>query len=284
MLIALIDGDVLVYRIGFACQKKKYKVMWTDIGMSFTCDTEKEALKLLGDKEGEGYIKTITDVLDQKTVVRMLKNQIDSIVKNSKSTGHKIFLTGSGNFREDVAISYPYKGNRKADKPKHYSFIRDYIMNELRGIIVTGQEADDVLAIEQMKDVKNTVICSIDKDLLMCPGKHYNIGTQRSLRATDPGDIKLEKKKLTGYGFKWFCCQMLLGDNVDNIKGIRGLGDVRVHKLMVSRYTVKTMWLRVRAVYRMKGLSRERLEENALLLWIRREDGQHPYDWIEENT
>ena len=79
MQIALIDGDILVYRIGFASEDES-----ESIAMARCCEFLEDIILFNGFDEYQG------------------------------------FLTGGGNFRKDVAKTAPYKGNRKAAKPKHY--------------------------------------------------------------------------------------------------------------------------------------------------------------------
>ena len=47
---------------------------------------------------------------------------------------YKVYLTGKGNFREQLAVSHTYKGNRKKEKPKWYGYIKDYL-KDVRSII-----------------------------------------------------------------------------------------------------------------------------------------------------
>ena len=271
---ALIDGDVLVYRIGFASEKTLYWIDYGDgIEVSFRSAKEAREWGVIRDTE--------IDSMPLSFAIELLNNTIDKILEDTKSDEYTLYLTGKGNFREGVAKTIPYKGNRSGKKPVHYQALRDYMIDELDAVLVEGQEADDEIASSQTRD---TVICSIDKDLWMVPGKHYDIATGRKVLAKDPGGLKLEGKKILGTGFVWFCAQMLLGDRVDNIKGINGLGPVKVYKLLESKkHSVKLAWRRVKAIYKMHG-QLDRLEESAVLLWMRREKDQHPYDFIKENT
>jgi 5'-3' exonuclease len=273
-MIALIDADVLCYRIGFACEKTLYVVKDDDLDMEFEVRSKKEALELGDD------ISTKVDAMPESFAEELLVGTIKYITKEVKASSFRLFLTDSkSNFRNEVAKHVPYKGNRSGKKPVHFDFLRNYMIDKLNAEEIVGQEADDAMGIAQTKD---TVICSIDKDLWQVPGKHYDIVTGKKVVAKDPGKIVLNGNELIGVGFKWFCAQMLLGDQVDNIKGIRGIGPKKAYTYLNDRITVRTMWRRVRALYKMHKCI-DRLEENALLLWMRREEDQHPYSWIKEN-
>lgn len=274
MTKALLDGDVLVYRIGFASEKTMYWVSLGD-GIEVSFRTAKEA------KEHGEVMRTEVDAMPLSFAKELMSNTIDKILEDTNSNEYILYLTGKGNFREGVAKTVPYKGNRSGKKPTHYQALRDYMIKELNAVLVEGQEADDEMASSQTRD---TVICSIDKDLWMVPGKHYDIATGRKVLSKDPGGLVLKGNKLLGTGFAWFCAQMLMGDTIDNIKGIKGIGPAKAYKLLITKKgSVKLLWRRVRAIYKMYD-QLHRLEESAVLLWMRREPEQHPFDWIKENT
>ena len=272
MYTVLVDADILSYSVGFSTQKTWYTVEDKDTGFGYEFGTKREALEIGTD------ITVRVDSLDEEAASKKLHEAVSNIKKNTKCREVKLLLTGKGNFRDTIAVSFPYKGNRKADKPVHYQFLRDLMVSYYGAEIIEGEEADDALGYMQND---NTIIASIDKDLMMIEGKHYNIMTGKKTLATDPGKLKLTKTKLEGFGFKWFCTQMILGDPTDNIKGIPGLGNVKTFKIFKDIKDPIVMWETVERIYCEKDMI-HRIEENALLLWIRREKGQHPFDFIGE--
>lgn len=165
------------------------------------------------------------------------------------------FLTGKNNFR--YTINPEYKANRK-DKPKpiHLQTCREYLIKEYGAIVTDGIEADDALGIHQTAD---TAICSIDKDLLMIPGHHYNF-------------VKKEYKEVSELdGLKAFYRQMLIGDTSDNVFGVKGIGPVKAGKLIDSCTTEKEMYSIVEDLY---GDEQDRFSINADCLWIMRNKGE----------
>jgi hypothetical protein len=78
-----------------------------------------------------------------------------------------------------------------------------------RAEVAFGMEADDLLGINQTKD---TIICTIDKDLRQVPGQHYNFVKDEIFTVS------------VQQGLLWFYTQMLTGDASDNVSGIRGIG------------------------------------------------------------
>lgn len=187
------------------------------------------------------------------------------------------------NFRYEVAKTVPYKGTRTQPKPYHFYNIQTYIRSEYDHIISSeGLEADDELGIFQTKSIRSgieTTICSRDKDLRMVPGLHYSweCGKQLSIGPEYTDEVgRLEhtnKGKVLGYGYLFFCYQLLAGDAVDNIPGLRGFGPVHSYEAIKDRPSRESALLRVRQLYHEKlgeGYE-EYLTEQAKLLWIKQD-------------
>lgn len=206
-----------------------------------------------------------------------------------------IYLTGKGNFREDIAKAKVYKGNRKdVKKPYHFRNLTVYLKAVYGAIVVDGMEADDALCIHQTLHLeqRDTVICTRDKDLRQCPGWHYGweSGKQPEFRlrwVEGIGDIELSanKKSVKGWGDKFFYAQLLIGDTVDNIPGCPKVGPVKAYKLLSDAQTIEEMYRIVLDEYSniYAENASEELREQAYLLWMVRElneDGS-PVMWRE---
>lgn len=205
-----------------------------------------------------------------------------------------LYLTGKGNFREEVAVSYPYKGNRTKPKPKWYDDIKQYLIHMHRTKVVEGIEADDAIAMN-LKRNENSIHIGLDKDLFMVQGWHYKFATHNSkeipLRYIDKlGTMELtEKRKLTGTGEKWFYCQMLIGDRTDHIFGIKGYGDVKAYKALKECETEEDCFQAVKGIYYEvfgEEVGRQRLLENADLLWMVTDydENKEPLTWSKMNA
>ena len=135
------------------------------------------------------------------------------------------FLTGKFNFRKDLAKTKVYKGNRKdMPMPEHFDAIKDYLINQWHCKIVNGLEADDALGICQT-EMEDTIICSIDKDLLQIKGLHYNWNKGEVIEVSeDDAWYKLYQQTLTG-------------DSTDNIVGIPRVGEKKASKILSECYT-----------------------------------------------
>ena len=219
MAHVLIDGDIIGYRIGFSTEEENEKIVLS------RCATFIETM-LWEDLETESY---------------------------------QGYLTGKDNFRNEIAITAPYKGNRSAPKPKHLQLIRDYLVSAWDFKISVGQEADDEIAIEHTARNYESIIASIDKDFLQLKGKHWNFVKKEMT------EVNEEEALLNFYR------QVLTGDRVDNIIGLKGIGPVKADKILNGCTSAAEMYTACVEAY---GGSEERVTENARLLWLRRTVGE----------
>lgn len=220
---ALIDGDVVIYRCGWASENEE---------------------------------ETIACVRANKTIEDMLQAV--------QATEYQVWLSDTleNNFR--YKIDDQYKISRQSQpKPKWYWSIKEFLKKEWNAEITEGQEADDALGIGQATatgamdaESNGTIICSYDKDLLQVPGKHYRFPTHEF--------SEVEEFE----GLKNFYSQFLMGDRVDDIKGVYGLGPVRTKALLGGCTTEQELFSKVRDRYK----DDERMLKNGQLLWVRRKE------------
>lgn len=127
-------------------------------------------------------------------------------------------------FRNAVAQEKKYKGKR-ADKVDLYDYPQkwddmahayEYIYQNHSTLIFSDLEADDLLSM--LQHPTDTFIFSHDKDLKQVVGFHYDM-QQQLLMYTD------EKE-----GFELLATQILTGDTVDNIPGLKGFGEKALEK------------------------------------------------------
>lgn len=210
-------------------------------------------------------------------VAERVDSNIQGILQGCGATTHTLYLTGDdkSNFRFRVATIRPYKGHRGTDKPFWYEHIRRYLQDQYKAEVVYGMEADDALGIEQCRresaqlEPGNSVICSVDKDLDMIPGYHYN-----ELKS-ERGNYFISELD----GLRNFYTQLLTGDSTDNIPGLYFVGPsnswVKKVREMDSEFD---MFCFVRHKYQSYFGSywNEFLFENAMLLWIKRQETNPP--------
>jgi hypothetical protein len=195
MKTLIIDYDVLKYRYGFAAQQTVKPVLETD------------DVVIIADKPHE--------------VCAAVGAGIRRMLRATGATDYIGYLSGTGNFRLD--IDPEYKANRKdMVKPYHFGTITDFLIHMHDAIVVDGIEADDAIAIQYLKDPDNQIIATVDKDLDQIPGFHYNFVTDNLYFQTEEDAVKV------------LYTSMLVGDRVDNIKGVKGIGPVKAEKLLAE--------------------------------------------------
>lgn len=213
-MIALVDGDMMCYRIAFACK----------------------------DETQEVAIKTMATFLED-----VLMSQLDL-------NNWEVFLTGKGNFRNEIAVTIPYKGNRKdVEKPGHLDILRNYLVTAWSATTSENEEADDLIAIRATELGDESIIVSLDKDFDQVQGWHYNFVKQKKYYVSEEE------------GLRFFYKQILMGDKADNIVGIKGVGPVKAEKMLAKATTPESLY----AVC-LEALGAERTLENGQLLWLRR--------------
>ncbi len=177
------------------------------------------------------------------------------------------YLTGSNNFRLKY---YPeYKANRKdMVKPQWLEQCREHLVLNWQTQVSDGCEADDLMAIEQTKNPDETIICTIDKDLLQVPGNHYNF-VKQEFRTISP--------KEGMFNFYW---QFIMGDKSDNIFGFDGIARQTIPKKLEYLYEellhAATMGTEIDLfeIVREKYNDDDRLLSNGICLWMQREPDQ----------
>ena len=259
---ALIDGDIIVYACAFVAEKKIHSVYYeTPEGEVVEAEfsNKKEANAFLKDNGGE--LITTTRIQPAAFGMQAAKTLLNKIMEATGASDYRLFLTGKDNFR-DALVTY-YKKNRVQPKPVHYQAIKDYLIGYCDAEVVDGEEADDALGKNQTED---TIISTIDKDLDMVPGWHYNWTK----------DIKYHVSAQAGLEF--FYTQMLTGDSTDNIPGLFKMTGKRASAKLKDRLknlTEYEMWICIVDIYAEAGMvDQDKILEIARLLYIRQEEGE----------
>ena len=88
----LIDADILTYRVGFSCEEESVSVA----------------------------VSTMDSYLSDLLVSPFLTEFVDD---------YQLYLTGSGNYRNEVAVTAVYKENRSGKaKPVHLDALREHLV------------------------------------------------------------------------------------------------------------------------------------------------------------
>ena len=197
--------------------------------------------------------------VDEALAVSRLESTMVELCMDLDCEDYKGFLTGKGNFRIDLAKTVPYKGTRPTEKPVHLQALREHLVSSWGFVIVDGIEADDAVGIAAYAVPEDeTIMVHIDKDLNQFRGWHYNYR-------------KKDKYYVSEFeGWYNFYLQILTGDRIDNIEGLKGIGPAKGAKLLKDCKTVEQLYDAV--MYAYEGDS-ERVLENGQLLYLQRKEG-----------
>lgn len=198
---------------------------------------------------------TVTEDMDKDIAFYRMDVLIQQILEATDAISYTLYLTGKNNFRKK--INPEYKANRKDIVPPIYlQECRSYLVDNHSAVMSDGCEADDMLGIAQGSE---TILCSLDKDLRMINGTHYNW-------------VKVECDYVNQQdALRHFYKQMLIGDKSDNIVGVQGLGPVKASKLIDPLDDEQDMFDVVWSKYNNDA---KRFLMNANCLWIWRKEGE----------
>lgn len=159
-------------------------------------------------------------------------NLIDRICNEIGATSCEVFLTGSNSFRKQ--INPQYKANRKDQVPPRWlQDTREHLVIGWNASVSDGNEADDEMAIQQCSSTDDTIICSLDKDLLMVPGQHYSWQISGKTPSGNVWTKEAVRRTISPHqGLQNFYFQMIMGDSSDNIFGFDGKARQKVPKFL----------------------------------------------------
>jgi hypothetical protein len=256
-----IDADVLLYRAAFAAQREIYKIYLVgeeEAGYIATVTGKRAVNKWLEEMglEAEDVVwESELEVDPPEFAFHSVNHMIAGMCAALKDKDYILYLTGEGNFRQDVLPSY--KAGRPP-KPALYEEVREYIASRPQTIIVDGEEADDALGKSMMAGTID-VICTIDKDLDMIPGEHYDFVKERR--------YYVEEEQAD----EFYYAQLMAGDGTDNICGIKGIGVVTALKRIRNKPELSSKAVAEEEYEKYWGEDwKEAWECNEKLIWIRR--------------
>lgn len=215
MRVALIDADILAFQAAVVSEQS---FDWGD-GMWTLHAFEPEAI-------------TTFDSL------------VQNIIDKTHATEALLVFSDKDNWRKDVLPTY--KGNRaEVRKPMLLRFLRELAFEKYKCISLPTLEGDDVLGIwatqpSIMRQVREFIICTIDKDLKTIPGKHYNFKKDEHFEVTEHE------------ADKYHMIQTLTGDATDGYSGCPGCGPKTAEKIIQAALDEGTPWANpkeLRAIY-----------------------------------
>lgn len=242
MRLALIDGDLLCYRVSATFDET---FDFGPGGSARSLDAKAAA------RAANGEVNDLADAIDADRVLVCLSDT-------------------KQNFRK--GLYGRYKSQRPSEKPPLVYTVREALASEWPTIVVPRLEADDVMGLLSMDDqlvaagmapgfyrgITERVIVSCDKDMRTVPSLLFNpLHPEKGIEDIDGLEAD-----------RWFYSQILTGDSVDNYPGCPGIGPKSKYVAGVREAeTEVSMWGWVIAGYAAKNLEvpLEKLVEQATL-------------------
>ena len=226
--VALIDLDTPVYAAASAVTTRSVLVTHepTQKKKEFSTRTEfKEMLK------SKNKLDKLDDYsfLDQQesepieNACQVLKTMIKKIVDQVQPDEVQYYISGIGNFRDNIELPVRYKSGRvNMLRPPHLADVRKFATGKFKASVCNGQEPDDAIIINgyAVKQSGNKpVLVSVDKDSLAYSGLYIFNQDKPELGEVllpELGSLWIdEKNKVRGNGFLWYCLQVGIGDKTD---------------------------------------------------------------------
>lgn len=158
-----------------------------------------------------------------------LEDSLNRLLDVTGSTEYIAVIGSPNNFRKTL-VDY-YKANRPKKKDIYYKLL-ELVQDKFSIIMLDNLEADDTARIiyeDKTKDGIDSVIVSIDKDFYSVPCNFY-----RDLPSNTDGVVTIDKKDAELN----LIYQLIVGDNADNYKGVKGYGEKSAKEFMDNEPTM----------------------------------------------
>ena len=270
-----VDADLVTYRMCAANQLMVYKHPYID--ESFRLKSE---LNVICATEGLDKAEIYSDIVEysvsgaQKAVLGCIMQVIDDLQAEFFQPTNIVFCFSdpNGTFRERIESPVPYKGNRTQVRPTALPCVISSIKTivSIRDVpchsaVTDDMEADDTMSILANDSTANSIIVTMDKDLLQSGIRVWDFAKRGFKDYVDP--------------LHFFYHQLLIGDSSDGIVGCPGIGEKKAAKILgdlggdvpLETWMFNTVLKEYTAAY--EDEAKKMMLINADLLWIYRKEG-----------
>lgn len=188
--IAIIDTDSIIYSSFY--------------GKKVVDETTGEPQKI----DGKYVIIPKTD----EEIKETLNGIFHHIFVEGNFTHYIAYVKGENTIVDRLKYYPDYKQQRTKEIPEKWGFTKQYAIEKWGVIPINDIEVDDAVRITNL-NIPNSHIVAIDKDLLLLEGNHFN------WRKNEWYTVSKEQEEEN------FSRSMIIGDTVDNIKGIKGAAE-----------------------------------------------------------
>lgn len=143
---------------------------------------------------------------------------------------HYIAYVKGKNTTDDRLVANPdYKAQRSKEIPEKWELTKQHAIEKWKAIEINNIEVDDAVKITS-KNLPNSNIVAIDKDLLKLKGLNFN------WRKNEWFEISEEEEE------EYLSRSLIIGDTVDNLKGLPGKGEKFCDKWKIKKLNQAIYW------------------------------------------
>ena len=268
--IALIDADTLAYTSCLNTQQQEAL-----LGDEFYTTEELEEIYSNPDYDADNAcIWTINLDMAYQTAMDKLQKIFD---KTGCREAELHFTSGRDNFRYQVNPSY--KANRTGRAPAGLAELKQMLCDNFPHTIATKWEADDIVVYKKRQNPEKYILVAVDKDLIYSlEGTHFNYYESAKYNI----DMKWVEVDVDT-AMKWSYIQALVGDPVDNIKGVKGVGKAKAPKILAKCKTELECWEAVVTEYEKADMGMLEAVQTMQLVSMSQFDGEKIVLWDPRN-
>ena len=247
-MVALIDADSLLYKVGFAIEEK---TIWNENEVDAGLEDEYD----------------ITYDTNLSVGIGTLESYINNILFATGCDSAELHFTGRNNFRDSNPLGY--KEHRTgARKPEGFALLKQFALDNYDSYVSENMEADDVVVWKKTTYPEDYILCAMDKDVLyQTVGVHYNYNKDEDVEVDEINAIK----------FAYW--QTLAGDPSDGYKGCPGIGPKKADKLLENIDDELQMWEVTLEAYAKAGLTEDDAINTMRLANMHQYDGKEITLW-----
>lgn len=167
-----------------------------------------------------------------------------------------IALGTDNNFRTALAPNYKQTASRSAARlvrPAHEDICKLWLYKQKHTMWRDWLEADDILATMLTEMGEEAVVVTVDKDLLQVPGQHFNPKVYANAQKAIKNGASAQEAFRTHPAHRFvtveeaatnFMYQMLIGDGMDNIRGVAGIGKDKAIPIVKAKTPIRDVYLK----------------------------------------
>jgi hypothetical protein len=211
--------------------------------------------------------KNIEDLTDYQDRIDQIFSEA---IAKSDADYYRIFIETPNNYTFRKILNPEYKSKRTGKPlPHNYHEIKQYIIETYNPALAVGIETDDYIVstlkyLSEEYPLTEVVVCANDKDYKTIPMTYMDLYYGRYLDTSVINEDQANRN---------FAIQMLMGDAVDNVVGLKKVGVKKAEEMIGSekakRKLMQIVWLEYLNAYKNKNIAKAQIKKHYQLLRLR---------------